>query len=197
MVNKLLLYEVIFVGLIILYKILSVSILTFKKNNRIRQRNEKNAADIDNPFEGLRKMAFDMSLQQLDLTLKDSEIYGVIMDWDIGDGIATLVAYKTGDASLYLSSGGGVIGGGQSHYVNTAAKTLVKEAALYFDKSKVMYAIPLPDKDGIRFYFLTAKGKYCIHEQMKTISNNTSPYVDFFDKANDVITELRKTVKEK
>ena len=197
MVNKLLLYEVIFVGLIILYKILSVSILTFKKNNRIRQINEKNAADIDNPFESLRKMAFDMSLQLLDLTLKDSEIYGVIMDWDIGDGIATLVAYKTGDASLYLSSGGGVIGGGQSHYVNTAAKTLVKEATLYFDKSKVMYAIPLPDKDSIRFYFLTAKGKYCIHEQMKNISNNTSPYVDFFDKANNLITELRKMVKDK
>jgi len=196
MVDKILFYEIIFVGVIILYKILDVAIQTNKKISWMRQQNEKKANDADNPYEGLRKMAFDISLQQPGLTLNDSEIYGVIMDWDIGDGIATLVAYKTGDASLYFSSGGGVIGGGQRHYVIMAAKKLVKEATAYFDESKVMYAIPLPDKNSIRFYFLTAKGKYCIHEQLKNILNNTSIYVDYFDKANDLITELRKTVKE-
>ena len=196
MVDKILFYEIIFVGVIILYKILDVAIQTNKKNSWMRQQNEKKANDADNPYEGLRKMAFDISLQQPGLTLNDSEIYGVIMDWDIGDGIATLVAYKTGDASLYFSSGGGVIGGGQNHYVCNAAKKFVKEATVYFDKSKIMYAIPLPDKNSIRFYFLTAKGKYCIHEQLKNIQNKTSAYSDYFGIANDLITELRKTIKE-
>jgi hypothetical protein len=66
----------------------------------------------DNLFEVLRKQAFDITPLQLELTLNGTEIYGVIMDWDLGNGIMTLVTYKTGDASMYLSSGGGVIGGG-------------------------------------------------------------------------------------
>jgi hypothetical protein len=196
MVNKILFYELIFVGVIILYNILAVTIQTNKKNNRIRLSNKKNENDMDNPYVGLRKMAFDMSFQQLGLTLNDSDIYGVILDWDIGDGIVTLVAYKTGDASLYFSSGGGVIGGGQNHYICSAAKKFVKEATVYFNESKVIYATPLPDKNSIRFYFLTAKGKHCIHEQLKNIRNKTSAYYDYFGIANDLITELRKTIKE-
>jgi hypothetical protein len=196
MVNKILFYEFIFVGLIILYNVLDDAIQTNKKNKRIRKTNEKNADYLDNPYKGLRKMAFDMSFQQLGLTLNDSDIYGVILDWDTGDGVATLAAYKTGDASLYFSSGGGVIGGGQNQHVSSAAKKFVKEATVYFDKSKVMYAIPLPDKNSIRLYFLTAKGKYCIHEQLKNTQNNTSDYNDYFGKANDLISELRKTVKD-
>ena len=193
MVNKILFYELIFVVILILIRLSAVIIKIKKRDKRMRLVNDKNANDPENPFEGLRNMAFDISLQQLGLDIKDSEIYGVIMDRETGNANVTLVAYKTGDASLYFSSGGGIIGGGQKHTVNSAAKILVKQASVYFDKSKIMYAVPLPDKDCIRFYFLTAKGKYCIHEEMKNIRNNTSPYVDFFEKANDLITEIRKT----
>ena len=87
----------------------------------------------DNPFEGLRKQAFDITPQQLGLSLNDSEIYGVIMDWDLGNGIMTLITYKTGDASMNLSTGGGVIGGGQHENVNKAAKAFVSAAQKYFD----------------------------------------------------------------
>jgi hypothetical protein len=43
----------------------------------------------------------------LNLTLDESKtiVYGTIMDWDIGETIVTVVAFKTGDASMYLSSG--------------------------------------------------------------------------------------------
>jgi len=76
----------------------------------------------------------------------DSEIFGVIMDWEIGGGFATLVVFKTGYASIYLSSGGGVIGGGPNPNVNRAAKLFVDQAKNYFDKSNRMYAIPLAEK---------------------------------------------------
>lgn len=196
MINKILFYEIILVGIIIFYRILAAANRANKKKNRMKQLDEINANETGNPYGGLRKMAFDIDIQQLSLTGIDSEIYGFIMDWDIGNGIATLVAYKTGDASLYLSSGGGVIGGGQNHNIILATQKLVNEANVYLEKSKVMYAIPLPDKDGVRFYFLTTKGKYCIHEQLKNIQNKTSAFVELFDNANELITEIRKTVKE-
>src|SRR2546430_10376917 len=36
----------------------------------------------------------------------------VLMDWNVGGSVATLVAFDDGTVSLYLSSGGGIIGAG-------------------------------------------------------------------------------------
>jgi len=152
----------------------------------------------ENPYDGLRQMAFGMTIEQLGLTdLKDGDIYGVIMDWDLGEGIMTLIAYKSGDASIYLSTGGGVIGGIQHENVNKASKQFVKLADKYFDKSVKTDLTPIPDKNCVRFYFLTTKGKYFAQEQMINFENKTSPWMDYFEEANKVITELRLTTEKK
>jgi hypothetical protein len=64
----------------------------------------------ENAFGGLRKQAFSVTPEQLGLSLPTDKtvVYGVIMDWEMGGATATTVSYQTGDASLYLSSGGGV-----------------------------------------------------------------------------------------
>ncbi len=69
-------------------------------------------------------MAFTTTPEQLGLSMPTDKtsVYGVAMDWEMGSATATTTAYQTGDASLYLSSGGGVIGGGQHQKINSAAK---------------------------------------------------------------------------
>ncbi len=161
-------------------------------NDSVKTHNLK-----ENPFEGLRKQAFDATPKQLGLSLNDSEIYGIIMDWDLGNGIMSLITYKTGDASIYLSTGGGVIGGGQHENVSKAAKSLVNIAQKYIDKAQKVDSEPLPDKDCVRFYFMTAKGKYGVQEQIEKIENKSSIWIDLFEEANKVITELRETVDKK
>jgi hypothetical protein len=152
----------------------------------------------ENPYDGLRQMAFGVSTEQLGLTdLKAGDIYGVIMDWDLGEGIMTLITYKTGDASMYLSTGGGVIGGGQHENVNKASKQFVKLADKYLDKAVKTDLTPIPDKNCVRFYFLTTKGKYYAQEQMINFENKTSQWLDYFEEANKVITELRLTTEKK
>jgi len=152
----------------------------------------------ENPYDGLRQMAFGVSTEQLGLTdLKSGDIYGVIMDWDLGEGIMTLITYKTGDASMYLSTGGGVIGGGQHENVNKASKQFVKLADKYLDKALKTDLTPIPDKNCVRFYFLTTKGKYYAQEQMINFENRTSKWLDYFEEANKVITELRLTTEKK
>jgi hypothetical protein len=152
----------------------------------------------ENPYEGLREMAFGVTPEQLGLTnLKESDIYGVIMDWDLGDGIMTLVTYQTGDASMYLSTGGGVIGGGQHKNVNRASRQFVKLAKKYIDKAESIESTPLPDKSCVRFYFLTIKGKYFSQEQMANFENKSSNLLDYFNEANKVIAELRVTTEKK
>lgn len=48
-------------------------------------------------------------------------VFGVIMDTTFASGTVTLVALADGTASLYASTGGGVIGGGAHERVAVAA----------------------------------------------------------------------------
>jgi len=152
----------------------------------------------DNAYEGLRNMAFTVSPDTLGLTLskEKTEVYGVIMDWEMGGAIATTIAYMTGDASMYTSTGGGVIGGGQHQNVNSAAKQLIKVAQTYLDKAVKIVTTPLPQTDNVKFYLLTNKGIYVGQEAMSNFENNSSKWLGLFEQANIVLTELRKTSGE-
>jgi hypothetical protein len=160
------------------------------------QRNDvANQNKDDNPYSGLRNMALGMTADQLQLTIPASQtqVYGVVMDWDVGSGIATLSSYATGDASMYLSSGGGMIGGGQHEKVSTAAKAFVDKAQTYLAKASKTDATPLPDKDCVRFYFLTNKGRFSAQEQLQKFDNNSSSaWLPLFEKGNQVIAALRE-----
>ena len=149
----------------------------------------------ENRYQDLRNMALSVTPEQLQLSqpAEQTKVFGVIMDWDIGGGIATFVSFETGDASMYLSSGGGVIGGSGHENVINAAKAFVMKAQTYLDKASKIDTTPLPDRNCVRFYFLTNKGKYSAQENLQNIENNTSIWLPLFEEGNKVITELRLT----
>ena len=151
-----------------------------------------------NPYEDLRLMALSATPEQLGLQLPSGEttVYGVVMDWGLAEGTATLVAFETGEASLYLSSGGGVIGGVGHETVQQAAKAFVQSAAAYLSRAGLQgtaqtTATPLPGKDNVQFYFLTNKGKFVANEAFSNIEHNSSPLLNLFEAGNTVITEIR------
>lgn len=148
----------------------------------------------ENAFEGLRNMAFSATPEQLGLSLPTDKtvVYGVIMDWEMGGSTATTVSYQTGDASLYLSSGGGVIGGGQHQNVNSAAKQFVSLAQTFFEKTTKTETTALPATDEVKFYLLTNKGVFVGKETMNNFENNSSSWLKLFEEGNNVLTELRK-----
>ena len=149
----------------------------------------------ENTFEGLRNMAFTATPEQLGLSLPTDKtvVYGVVMDWEMGGATATTVSYQTGDASLYLSSGGGVIGGGQHQNVNIAAKQFVSLAQTFLDKTIKTETTSLPSTHEVRFYLLTNTGVFVGQEKMKNFENNSSTWLKLFEEGNIVLTELRKT----
>jgi predicted Abi (CAAX) family protease len=140
-------------------------------------------------------MAFSTTPEQLQLSLPTDKtvVYGVIMDWGIDTATATVVSYQTGDASMYLSSGGGVIGGGQHQNVSNAAKQFVSLAQTYLDKATKTETNSLPQQDEVKFYLLTNKGTFVGREVMKKFENNTSTWLPLFEEGNKVLSELRMT----
>jgi len=145
-----------------------------------------------NPYEGLRHLAFSVTPEQLDLNLAENkiEVYGVVMDWGMEDVIATTVAYKTGDASLYLSSGGTVIGGGKHRTVKRAAKQFVSVAQTFLNESTKADTTSAPIKGQACFYLLTNKGMYVGKASLHDLEFNSSAWRPLFDEGNKVIGEL-------
>ena len=101
----------------------------------------------NNPYNDLRNLAFSATEEQIGVQLpsEQTKIYGVVMDWDLGEGTATLVAFLSGDASLYLSSGGGVLGGGGGHEnVKQSVSAFIDKAEKYLDKTTRTETTQLP-----------------------------------------------------
>lgn len=147
----------------------------------------------NNPYQDLRNLALGVTMEQIGVQFPSDQtkIYGVIMDWDLGEGTATLVAFLSGDASLYLSSGGGFIGGRGHDNLKQAAATFIKKAEQYLNKTAKTDDTPLPNKDEVKFYFLTNKGKLVGQEEVKNFDNNSSQWLDLFEEGNKLITEIR------
>ena len=161
-------------------------------NTKVHQTNE-------NMFYGLRKLAIDMTPEDLGISLPADQtvVFGVVMDWGINGGTASTVAWQTGESSLYLSSGGGVIGGGQEPGIIKAAKLFVLVAQAFLEKAVKTETTPLPAEDEVKFYLLTNKGIYSGSEQMKNFEDSSSPWLKLFEEGNVVLTELRKTLEKR
>lgn len=152
-----------------------------------------------NPYEDLRNMALHTDLSTLQIEVSSNEeIYGIVMDCDLGDGFMTLVSFKTGDASIYLSTGGGFIGGSHTHKtIENASKAFVDKAQKYISLATAATSAPLPDKGNAAFYLLTAKGIFFTQAKIKDLESGTSDWAPLFEAANGVITEYRLVDQEK
>ena len=63
-------------------------------------QSESKSEEQENPFNDLRQMALSVTPERLGLASSDeTKVFGIVMDWDLGNGIATVVAYETGDAN--------------------------------------------------------------------------------------------------
>ncbi len=151
--------------------------------------------DNTNAYEDLRQLALTASYRKLGLALPSDRtvVYGVIMDWEFGGGMATTVAYQSGDASLYVSTGGAIVGGIGHANVRNSAKQLVSLAQSYLDKAIKTETTPLPMSNEVQFYLLTNKGVFVGQDQIKNMENNSSPWFKLFEMGNVLMKELRTT----
>ncbi len=172
-----------------------VGIVAYFFSSRRTNANEQQTPDREhkpaqNPYNDLRNQAFSVTKEQLQL-VDDNELFGLIMDWDLGDGTMTLITFRTGDASMYLSSGGGVIGGGQHENVRSAVVSCLNTAERYLKSSEKVEHSTLPKPNSVNFYFLTTAGHYLIFEEMQNFEIESSQVYQLFKEANNVISELR------
>ncbi len=142
----------------------------------------------------LRELALHITPQQLQLSLpSDSTIvFGVVMDLGIDEHVATLVSYQTGDASLYLSSGSAILGGGQHESVSIPVKEFVKTAQSFISKATKTIDTSMPVENEVKFYLLTSKGIYVGSEWLSNFDNGASIWLSLFEKGNVVLSAIQQ-----
>jgi hypothetical protein len=139
--------------------------------------------------------------QPADLGIKPTKeyprVWGVVMDWPLANGTASVVALCDGNASLYTTGSFGVLGGIGHSEVRQAATVLVRDADSFHSEARSTADRSYPKAGRVRFYLLTFGGLRVLEADLKSIQAGKDRYSTLFDRAQDVITQLRLVVQKR
>lgn len=108
----------------------------------------------------LRSRIFGLSPGAIGISREntDGEVWGVVMESGLGPGFYTLVVLADGTTSLYLSTGGGIIGAGEHESVRKASRELIEVGNRHADAAVPASSTAPPANGATRFFLLTFDG---------------------------------------
>jgi len=141
-------------------------------------------------MKGLRNKLLTSSAEDLGLSGKDAQakVWAVLMEVALGEAVSTIVSIRDGTASLYTSTGGGILGG---YSAKDQAKRFVLEAEKHVAGMKLTTSFPYPEAGRLKFYVLTNDGVYTGEAEEKELLSGHHALSPLFLAGNDVITGLR------
>lgn len=181
---------ILFVEAIVVVVILVVLLLVVLVAGVIRRRAAAiRAADVNGE---LRLQMLRATPQDLGLEVSPGEPYAIVMDIAYPQAVASLVAALSGDASIYFSTGGGVIGGGQHESVRVAAMSLLREAAKHLAQlATASDGSSYPAAGTVRFYVSTPEGRRFAEVSEQELQEGQHPLSPLYMAGQNVITALR------
>jgi len=170
------------------------------RQNRPQDHNPVVTPEAKNPYLGFRSEILELKRQKIGLAApaKPTEPWAAVMDWGVTNGTATVVAISDGTASIYLSSGGGSIGGGQAmDSIRKAAQKMVSVAGEFQSQMLATSTYPLPQRGQVTFYVLTDTGVFTACVPQDELSSHRHPLSKLGDAAQEIITQYRLIEKKK
>jgi hypothetical protein len=123
---------------------------------------------------------------------KDRNVQMIVMDWHLTSGTASVVVAFDGSASVYLSNGGGFIGGGQkSAAVRAAAMRALKVAEQALANFQPVSTADLPERGNVYFYARTESGLLRAEASEKALSEGTDAMTALGGAMQTIITQYR------
>ena len=124
--------------------------------------------------------------------LPDDAVHIVLMDWNVGRGTATVLAAADGTASVYLSSGGGFIGGGQKYpEIRKAALHAIYLATGSLSQFEKTEKADLPPAGDVYFYLTTSSGVRRAIAKEVSLRDGTNPLSSLGGIMQKIISEYR------
>jgi hypothetical protein len=129
---------------------------------------------------------------KLGLSSQSDMLYGVLMDWNVGRGVATTVAVADGSASIYLSNGGGSVGGGQADLaISDAALRAIAIARSSLQHMQKTEDFVLPEANHVCFYAVSDKGVFGAAVLTQDVISGTHPLSALGNIMQEIIARYR------
>jgi len=143
---------------------------------------------------GLREQALERSAEQLGVTPTPvlPHVFGILMETCYDSAVASLVAFVDGSASLYVSSGGGVIGAGQHASVRATLQPFFLAAEKHMNALTPATETPYPKGGRVRFYVRTFEGTFTAEADEQDLGNMRHVLSPVFHAGHAVITAVRE-----
>jgi hypothetical protein len=150
----------------------------------------------DDAGKQLRQMILGMTAKDVGVAPSPEfpSLFGVLMDWPVGEQIASVVALSDGTASLYTTSTFGIIGGQAHEAVRVAGRRWLQVAERFHGESSAAMGSPYPASDQVFFYLLTFGGLRLVAAPLKQVQAGEGRHAALFNAGQEVLAQLRKTV---
>jgi hypothetical protein len=166
------------------------AVLTYLALNPKRQTSVA-AAEMSR---ALRARALAAAAAELGIESAPDETFAVVMDLAYAEAVVSLVCTAFGDASIYFSSGGGIIGGGEHTSVRTAVTSLLRESDNAAGQMLAAHGIDYPFVGNVIFYVRKREALLASSEVSEAaLAAGTSLLSQLFFAVQNVITQIRET----
>lgn len=119
-------------------------------------------------------------------------VWAMVMETAYPEAVATLVAIGDGTTSLYLSTGGGVIGAGAYVPVRLAAEAFVAAAEEHLDAFEPALDVPPPSLGRVRFYARTFDGTVTAEAGERELADAEHPLAPLYAAGQSLLSAVRK-----
>ncbi|MRX67023.1 hypothetical protein SAMN06265349_102955 [Flavobacterium resistens] len=141
------------------------------------------------------KEAFELKPSEIyckDSVPKNKEVYAVIVDWTLSSNKNSLVAFKSGEASILLN-GIDIQFEMNPQSFNSLSTSLIEKAEKALSSCTPATERTEPAQNQVKVYVLTADGKYVYENKINEFKKNKEMY-DVFETATNLLLQSRKAL---
>jgi hypothetical protein len=140
----------------------------------------------------MRAMILANPPQDVDsLIVPETSVWAVLFETGYAKGPVTLLVVGDGTTSLYLPTGGGVIGAGEHASVRAASTALMITADAMRSALKPAKDTNFPAEGRVRIFVLTKKGTLLAEEDEEKLGTGVGPLSAIFHAGQAVISQIR------
>jgi hypothetical protein len=143
-------------------------------------------------YAGMRAQVLQLTAAALHLPARPHVTIAAMMETAHAEAVASLVTIAGGSASVYFSTGGGIIGRGEHESVRAPARAFLDLAAASRAELQATDSFPLPRPKQVRFYLVTTDGVLTGEAPEDAVGHMVHPLFPLFHSGHAVIAAMRQ-----
>lgn len=145
---------------------------------------------------GLRRQVLAVDSAALGTEPDGSALALAVDMWMGPGGTATITAVRDGTASVYLSSGGALVGSGDDPQIAAMARDLVGEARRFGARMSRSDEAPLPAEGSVRFNLVTEAVVLAAEAPETELGSGEHPLAGLYSAAHELLAAIRAAAGE-